>query len=235
MTDRIIVRHVDRAPDEVVQVLAKAGVATVHEALGRNGLLDPSITPIQSGSRVGGSAITVACAAGDNMMVHAAVELVKPGDVLVVAVPEAPATGMVGDLLGTSLATRGCIGLVIDAGVRDVAELRLMNFPVWSRAIHAQGAVKETAGAVNVPVSIAGARVDPGDVIVADDDGVVSVPRARAREVADDTSKRLDREEAMRARLAAGELGLDIYGLRDHLESLGVRWVDRLDDEAPRK
>jgi 4-hydroxy-4-methyl-2-oxoglutarate aldolase len=232
MSENLIVRHIDRADIQTIDELGEAGVATVHEALGRRGLLDPGIRPIQEGARIAGSAVTVSCAPGDNMMIHAAVEVVQPGDILVVATTSPSTDGMFGELLATSLLARGCRGLVIDAGVRDVAELREMGFPVWSRAIHAQGTVKETPGSVNLPVTFGETPVNPGDVIVADDDGVVVVGRAEAGVTRKAAAERLEREAATRARLEQGELGLDFYGLRDKLEGLGVEWVDHADDST---
>lgn len=231
MTDSVVVRHIDRAPGDVVDQLGTAGVATVHEAAGRTGLLAPEITPIQQGMRVGGSAVTALCAPDDNMMIHAAVEVIEPGDILVVATTGPSTHGMFGDLLATSLLARNCRALVIDAGVRDVADLREMGFPVWSRAVHAQGTVKATPGSVNIPVTCGGARVHPGDVVIADDDGVVVIPRASATAVLDATRDRLAKEQATRARLELGELGVDFYGLRDKLERLGTRWIDRSEDD----
>lgn len=230
MSESIIVRNIERAPSELIATLGEAGVATVHEAAGRTGLMGPGIRPIQQGARVGGSAVTVLCAPGDNMMIHAAVETVQPGDLLVVALGSPSTDGMFGELLATSLSAHGCIGLVIDAGVRDTADLREMGFPVWSAAVHAQGTVKETPGSVNVPVVCGGARVEPGDVVVADDDGVMVVARGDAAEVAEAAEERLTREEKTRKRLEHGELGVDFYGLRDKLESLGTRWVDSAED-----
>lgn len=226
----VVVRDIDRADADAIAGLAEAGVATAHEAAGRIGLLDPGIRPIQAGSRVAGSAVTVLCAVGDNMMIHAAVEVVAEGDLLVVATTAPSTDGMFGELLATSLQARGCRGLVINAGVRDTAELRHMGFPVWSRAVHAQGTVKETAGAVNIPITIGDTRVHPGDVVVADDDGVMIVPRGSARAILDACRERLAKEDETRRRLESGELGLDFYGLRAKLEDLGVRWVDSPDD-----
>jgi 4-hydroxy-4-methyl-2-oxoglutarate aldolase len=227
VTHNIVVRNIERADPETIQALQEAGVATVHEAAGQGPLLDPGIRPVQTRSRVAGSAVTVSCAAGDNMMIHAAVEVVQPGDVLVVA-PTSPSNhGMFGELLATSLAARGCRGLVIEAGVRDVAELRQMGFPVWSLAVHAQGTVKETPGSVNVPITIGGVEVAPGDVAVADDDGVAIVRRKDAGEVAEAARRRIEKEIETRKRLENGELGVDFYGLREKLEGLGVEWVDQ--------
>ena len=230
MTGPVIVRNIERPSADVVAGLREAGVATVHEAMGRTGLTVPEIRPIQGGARVAGPAVTVLCPTGDNMMIHASVEVVEPGDVLVVAIKGSSTDGMVGELLATSLMHRGCAGLVIEAGVRDVADLREMGFPVWSSAIHAQGTVKETPGWVNIPIACGGVDVAPGDVVIADDDGVVVVPRDRAGEILEAAQERRAREVATRVRLQAGELGLDFYGLRDKLEGLGVRWVDDAGD-----
>ncbi len=228
--DGVVVREIERADTEVISGLGAAGVATVHEAAGRIGLLPPRIRPIQSGMTVAGSAITVSCPPGDNMMIHAAVETVQPGDVMVVALRSHSTDGMFGDLLATSLQMRGCRGLVIDAGVRDTAQLREMGFPVWSRAVHAQGTVKETAGTVNRTVTFDRQTIHPGDVVIADDDGVVAVTRSDAPAVLEASRARLEKEAIVRQRLEAGELGLDFYGLRDRLERLGVRWVDHEED-----
>lgn len=230
MTGHFVVRKIQRAASDVVAGLGDAGVATVHEAFGRRGLLDPGIRPIQMGRMVAGSAITVSCAPGDNMMIHAAVEVVQPGDILVVTTTEPSTDGMFGDLLAASVMARGGVGLVIDAGVRDVSTLREMGFPVWSRAVHAQGTVKETPGFVNRPIVCAGQGVGPGDVVVADDDGVVVVAMSAAKATLESAGQRLAKEEASRVRLEAGELGLDIYGLREKLESLGVVWADSPDE-----
>jgi 4-hydroxy-4-methyl-2-oxoglutarate aldolase len=223
-----VVRNVDRAEPEIIAALGEAGVATVHEAAGRVGLLGPAIQPRQTDAVIAGSAITVSCHPGDNLMIHAAVEVCGPGDILVVTTTSPSTDGMFGELLATSLVAHGVIGLVIDAGVRDVAALREMSFPVWSRAVHAQGTVKASPGSVNVPVVADGQLVRPGDIIVADDDGVIALPVARGAEVADAAAKRLENESEKRAKLAAGTLGLDMYGLRPLLEKLGVEYVDRL-------
>lgn len=230
MTGNYVIRNIDRADQDVISGLAAAGVATVHEAYSRRGLLDSAIRPIQEGISVAGSAVTVLCPPGDNMMLHAAVEVVQPGDLLVVTTTSPSTDGMFGDLLATSLITRGAVGLVIEAGVRDTAELRTMGFPVWSRAIHAQGTVKATPGSVNVPVVCAGMTIEPGDVVIADDDGVVVVSRSDASKALAAANSRIEKEGVARARLEAGELGLDFYGLRDRLDELGVHWVDSQDD-----
>lgn len=232
MANHYVVRTVHRAEAEIVAALRAAGVATAHEAAGRVGLLGPAVQARQTGAAIGGSAITVSCHPGDNLMIHAAVEVCRPGDVLVVATTSPSTDGMFGDLLATSLLARGVIGLVIDAGVRDIATLRAMGFPVWSRAVHAQGTVKASPGSVNVPVVVAGRLVSPGDVVVADDDGVLALPAATGRAVADAAAARLAAETAKREQLAAGTLGVDLYHLRPLLERLGVRYVDRLPDES---
>jgi 4-hydroxy-4-methyl-2-oxoglutarate aldolase len=224
-----IVKKIRRAAPDVIAGLEAAGVATVHEA-GAISLLPPEIRPIQEGSRIAGSAVTVSCPPGDNIMIHAAVEVIEPGDVLVVATTSPSPHGMFGDLLAVSVTTRGCRGLVIDAGIRDVADLRGMGFPVWARIIHAAGTTKAGSGSVNLPVLCAGVSVRPGDVVVADDDGVAVVERERAEEVLAAARRRLQKEEETRSRLAAGELGLDIYGFRQRLADLGVRWVDTLEE-----
>lgn len=224
MSEKVVL-SIERADPSVIAGLGEAGVATVYEAQGRTGLLDAAITPLQQGVRIAGSAVTVAVAPDDNMMVHAAVEAVRDGDMLVIASTAPTVRAMVGDLLATSLRVHGCVGVVTDTAVRDAAELRAMGFSVWSRAVHPAGTVKETAGSVNVPVVCAGARVEPGDIVVADDDGVVVVRRADADRVLEASRARLAKEEATRARLEAGELGVDFYGLRQKLIDLGVEYV----------
>lgn len=226
----VVVRNIERADPAVVDALAPVGTATVHEAMGRRGFLGPDIRPVQSGTRIAGSAVTALCHPGDNLMIHAAVETCQPGDVLVVAVSAPSAHGFFGDLLATSAQSRGVRGLVIDAGVRDTADLRAMGFPAWSRHVACQGTVKATPGSVNVPVVLGGQIVGPGDVVCADDDGVVVVARSEADWALEMSRQRLAAEEKARARLAAGELGLDMYGLRQQLTELGVEWVDALDD-----
>ena len=225
-----VVREIDRADPAVMAGLRDAGVATVHEAAGRTGLLGPGIRPVQDGTRIAGPAVTVSCPPGDNLMVHAAVEMVAPGDVLVVTTTSRSTDGMVGELIATSLAHRGCAGLVIDAGVRDVADLRAMGFPVWSRAVHSQGTVKASPGSVNLTVCCAGQIVNPGDVVVADDDGVCVIGRASAASVLQASQARIEREAAARQVLAAGTLGVDHNGLRPVLDRLGVQYVQRAED-----
>ncbi|GAA1183104.1 4-carboxy-4-hydroxy-2-oxoadipate aldolase/oxaloacetate decarboxylase [Pseudonocardia alaniniphila] len=226
--DAHLVVRSDLAPDaDAVAQLGRQGVATVHEAQGRRGLLGPQIRPVQEGAVIAGRAVTVLSHPGDNLMLHAAVEQCRPGDVVVVSTTSESTDGMFGELLAVSMRSRGVIGLVTGAGVRDVSDLRRMGFPVWTRAVSAQGTVKASPGSVNVPVIVGGALVEPGDVVVADDDGVVVVPRAQAPAVAAAGEARLRNEADKRARLAAGELGLDMYGLRAELDRLGVRYVDR--------
>ena len=222
----VIVSGIPRADHTAVAGLAALGVATVHEARGRAGYLGPAIRPIQDGRRIGGTAVTALCWPGDNLMLHAAVEQCQAGDVLVVTTTSPCTDGLFGELLATSLAARGVAGIVIDAGVRDVAELRTMGFAAWSSAISAQGTVKETPGAVNVPVAIRGQLINPGDAIIADDDGVVCVPRADAATVLDAARQRVAKEETSRKALADGALGLDLYGLRDKLAARGVEYTE---------
>jgi 4-hydroxy-4-methyl-2-oxoglutarate aldolase len=221
-----IVRRIARADADVVRTLGELGVATVHEAQGRTGLMRPYLRPIYPSAKTAGSAITISSQPGDNLMLHAAMELRTPGDVLVVTTTSESTDGMFGELLAVSAQAHGVVGLVIDAGVRDVGDLTSMVFPVWSKAISAQGTVKSTAGSINVQVVCGGATVNPGDVIVADVDGVVVVPRERAADVARLGRERVAKEEKTRERLRKGELGLDFYGLRAKLQELGVRYVD---------
>jgi 4-hydroxy-4-methyl-2-oxoglutarate aldolase len=226
-----VVRRIRRAGAEVIASLGEQGVATVHEAQGRSGLMRPYLRPIYPTAKAAGSAITVSCQPGDNLMLHAAVELCQPGDMLVVTTTSESTDGMFGELLAVSARARGVVGLIIDAGVRDVADLTLMEFPVWSRAISAQGTVKATPGSVNRPVVCAGASVRAGDVIVADVDGVVVIPRAQAAEVDRLGAERVAKERKTRERLRGGELGLDFYGLRARLAELGVRYLEEEEEE----
>jgi 4-hydroxy-4-methyl-2-oxoglutarate aldolase len=221
-----VVRNIKRADPRTIATLGEHGVATVHEAQARTGLMLPYMRPIYPSAKAAGSAVTVSCHPGDNIMIHAALELVQPGDILVVTTTSKSTDGMFGDLLGVSCQAHGVVGLVIEAGVRDVTDLTAMNFPIWSRAISAQGTVKATPGHVNVPINCAGAIVNPGDVIIADMDGVVVVPRLDAEEVAKASTERIAKEQKSRGRLRNKELGLNMYGLKAKLLELGVRYVD---------
>jgi len=223
------VKHVTRADAASVAELSKYGVATVHEAMGRVGLLDSYMRPIYPGGKACGTAVTIWAHPGDNWMLHVAAEMLKPGDVAVLGTSSDNTDGMFGDLLATSFRARGAVGLVIDAGCRDTAELRDMGFPVWSKAVNAKGTVKATIGSVNTPIICAGALVHPGDVVLADDDGVVIVPKLHAARVAAAAAARKAKESGTRKRLAFGELGLDVYGMREPLAKAGLKYFD---DEA---
>jgi 4-hydroxy-4-methyl-2-oxoglutarate aldolase len=232
MCAHVVITKIERPDPEVVAGLAGAGVATVHEAADRTGLVSAEIRPIQQGRVIAGPAITVSSHPGDNIMIHAAVEVCQPGDLLVVTTTSPSTDGMFGELLATSLAARGVVGLVTAAGVRDAAELRAMGFPVWTRAISAQGTVKASPGSVNIPVVCGGQLIRPGDIVIADDDGVVCVPRPDVGHALAAARARVAKEEQSRKALADGQLGLDLYGLRDKLAARGVEYVPAGDEDS---
>ncbi|HLS01063.1 MAG TPA: 4-carboxy-4-hydroxy-2-oxoadipate aldolase/oxaloacetate decarboxylase [Beutenbergiaceae bacterium] len=228
----VIVTDIERAEQDLINRLGDHGVATVHEAMGRTGLMAPNIRPIQTGARVAGSAVTVLSWPGDNLMIHAAIEQCQQGDILVVTTTSDCSDGVFGDLFATALKARGVLGLITTTGVRDVADLREMDFPVWSGAVHAQGTVKNTPGSVNVPIIAAGAQVRPGDVVIADDDGVVVVPRDRVEETLAAADDRVEREEGDRQAYGSGaELSLDRKGLRDQLSELNIVYLTQQEYE----
>lgn len=234
MSGPVVVTDPPRADLDQVDALAGYGVATVHEALGRTGYCGPSLRPTHLGSRIGGTAVTALCWPGDNLMIHVAVEQCRPGDLLVVTTTSPSTDGLFGELFATALQERGVRGLVTETGVRDVAELHEMGFPVWSAAVSAQGTVKATAGAVNVPITVGGQWIRPGDAVLADDDGVMRVPRGDVPRGVEAARARVDKEEATRAAFSGGQLGLDRYDLRPKLEQLGVRYLTSEEYEQER-
>lgn len=230
MNRHVVVQNIERANADTIDSLGSVGTATVHEAIGRRGYVGHQLAPIQQGVKIAGSAVTVLSHPGDNIMIHAAVEVCRPGDILVVAVTAPSTHGAFGDLLATSVMAHGVRGLVMDAAVRDTLDLRRMGFPVWTRYVSCQGTVKSTPGSVNVPVALGEQIVNPGDVVCADDDGVVIVNRSEADWALQKSNERLADEEATRRRLAAGELGFDFYGLREQMLAMGVEYVDNAND-----
>lgn len=226
----IVVRNIPRTPLDRLAPLAEYGVATVHEAIGRRGLMASTLRPIYPGASIAGPAVTVSVTPGDNTMIHVVVELCQAGDVLVISPTSPCEDGYFGDLFATALRARGVQGLIIDAGVRDIRTLHEMGFPVWSKAVHAQGTVKESLGNINIPISCGGHPVEPGDIIIADDDGVMVLARARLDEALAAAKARAEKETLNRARFQAGEVGLDVYGMREKLARKGLVYVDSLSD-----